>query len=109
MIGLGQILSGVFQRTTEGRLKWSQSFKKDRFITSVDSISIIIVEESDTWAGTIHRLEIVDEDGETVETLGYFDATDEQNRQLERLFVLARRSALDIDTTLKKLAKGLEL
>lgn len=109
MIELGQILSAVFQRTTEGKLKWSRSLKKDRFITSVGSISIVIVEETDSWIGTKHHLEIVDEDGETIETLGYLDATNEQIQQLDRLFVLARRSALDVDSTLEKLAKGLEL
>ena len=109
MIELGQILSAVFQRTTDGKLKWSRSVKKDRFITSVDSISIVIVEDSDNWTGTMYRLEIVDENGETIEAFGHYDTTVEQTRQLQQLFVLARRSALDVDSTLEKLAKGLEL
>lgn len=109
MTELGQILSGVFQRTTEGKLNWSRAVEKDRFIASVGAISIVIVEEDDSWVGSTHHLEIIDESGETVEILGNNDTTNEQHRQLQQIFVLARRSALDIDSTLEKLAKGLEL
>ena len=109
MTELGKILAGVFQRTTEEKLHWSRAVEKDRFIASVGAISIVIVEEDDGWVGIRHRLEIIDESGETVEALGYHDTTVEQHRQLQQLYVLARRSALDIDSTLEKLSKALEL
>ena len=109
MTELGKILSGVFQRTTEGKLNWSRAVEKDRFIASAGAISIVIVEEHDNWAGTTHHLNIIDESGETVETLGDHDTTAEQHRQLQQIYVLARRSALDVDSTLEKLANALEL
>ena len=108
MIELGQILAGVFQRTTEGKMNWSRAVEKDRFIAAVGEISIVIV-ETENFFGTTYRLDIIDEFGETVESLGSPDTTDVQERQLGRLYVLARRSALDIDSTLEKLAKDLEL
>ena len=108
MIELGQILSGVIQRTTEGKLSWSRAVEKNRFIASVGEISIVII-EGENFFGTTYRLDIVDEYGETVESLDAPDTTDVQGRQLGRLYVLARRSALDIDSTLEKLAKDLEL
>ena len=107
MIELGQILNGLVERTMEGRLKWSRSVD-DRFVTSVDAISVVI-EEYISGGGTRRRLDILDESGETVESLGYQDTTGEQDEQLARLFVLARRSAHNIDSILEKLAKGLEL
>ena len=56
-----------------------------------------------------HRLEILDESGETVESLRYPGTSEEEGEQLARLYVLARRSALNVDSTLEKLAKALEL
>ena len=107
MIDLGQILTGVVQRTTEGKLKWSQTVQNDRFVTSVDAISIVIVEISNST--NLYRLEILDESGDAIDSLGYQDTTLEQDRELAHLYVLARRSALDVDATLEKLAKALEL
>ena len=108
MIDLGQILVGLIQRTTEGKLKWSSSVENDRFVTSVDAISIVIVEIRGRDPN--YRLDILnDESGATIESLGFEDTSVEQDRQLARLYVLARRSAFDIDSTLEKLAKALEL
>ena len=107
MIELGQILLGVVRRTTEGKLKWSRTVQDDRYVTSVDAISIVIV-ETDSGKGA-YRLDILDELGETVESLGFDDTTPEQDEQMAYLYVLARRSALNIDLILDKLAKGLEL
>ena len=109
MIELGQILVGLVQRTTEGKLKWSRTVQNDRFVTSVDAISIVILETEDYNANINYRLDILDESGETVESLGYADTTREQDEQLARLYVLARRSAHNIDATLEKLAKALDL
>ena len=108
MIELVQILAGLIQRTDEGKLKWSRAVQSDRFVTSVDAISIVIIEE-EIFGTTTYRLDILDESGEVVDSLGNRDTTAEQDRQLARLFVLARRSAHNIDLTLEKLAKALEL
>ena len=108
MIELGQILDGLVQRTTEGKLKWSRTVQPDRFVTSVDAISIVIVEIQD-FSPDHYRLDILDEWGDTADSLDYRDTTDEQDRQLARLYVLARRSGNNIDSTLEKLAKALEL
>ena len=108
MIDLGQILVGIVQRTTEGKLKWSRTVENDRFVTSIDAISIVIMEIRDR--GTHHRLDILDdESGAIIESLSFEDTTGEQDRLLARLYVLARRSAFDIDSALEKLAKALEL
>lgn len=108
MIELGQILEGLVQRTTEGKLNWSRTVENGRFVTSVDAISVVVV-ELQYPADIRYRLDILDESGETVESLRYEDTTSEQDEQLARLYVLARRSALNINATLEKLAKGLEL
>ena len=107
MIDLGQILVGLLLRTSEGKLKWSPMATNNRFVTSIDAISIVITEVE--VRGVNHRLDILDESGEPIESLVYKDTTPDQDEQLARLYVLARRSALDIESTLEKLAKALEL
>ncbi len=108
MVELGQILSGLIRRTEEGRLKWSRAVENDRFVTSVDAISVVIIEQ-DYPGSNRFRLDILDESGETVESLSFRDMSPGQDELLARLYVLARRQALNVDSTLEKLAKGLEL
>ena len=104
MIDLDQILTGLIQRTEEGKLKWSSTAQQHQFTTSVGAISVVIFETEGE-----HGLDIIDESDELVESLRYEDTTTEQDEQLERLYILARRSALNIDSVLEKLAQGLEL
>ena len=105
MIELGQILLGLVQRTAEGKLKWTKAAEDDQFVASVDAISVTIAKDGDFF----HRLDILDESGGTVESLGYTDTSPDQDDELARLYVLARRSAHDVNSVLEKLAKGLEL
>ena len=109
MIELGQILEGLIRRTTDGKLKWRSSVREDQFVVSVDAISIVIRELPPRGTDLNYRLEILDENGRTVEVLHYDNSNAEQDKQMENLFVLARRSALNIDSVLQKLAQALEL
>ena len=104
MIDLDQILQGLIQRTMEGKLRWSRAVQRNRFTTSIDAISVMIFE---TDPG--HGFDIFDESGELVESLRFEDTSASQDRKLARLHILARRSALDVDSVLEKLAQGLEL
>ena len=65
-----------------------------------------------------YQLEILNDQGTTVEVLETKDplalefrelgVTEELDKQLSQLFTLARRSALDADATLEKLANSLD-
>ena len=105
MIELGQILSRMVQRTADGKLEWAKSDEDGRFIVSVNTISVAIAQDGDFF----HRLDIFDESGEIVVSYGYNDTSTAEDEELARLYVLARRSARDVDSVLEKLAKGLEL
>ncbi len=107
MIELDQILTGLVQRTVEGKLNWSRLTQDDRFVVSVDAISVVIVEVNNR--DNDYRLYIHDETGQVIESLDHRETTIEQDREMARLYALARRSALDVDSTLEKLAKALEL
>ena len=73
----------------------------------LDAISVVIQERG--FRQPTPRLEILNEEGVVIEALDYISSTEDQDRQLQRLYVLARRSALDIQSTLEKLARALEL
>jgi hypothetical protein len=105
MIDLSTILEGLIQRTAEGRLQWSRTVLDDRFVTSVEAISVAIDERQ--LGG--YRLETFDETGVAVEILVSNHATVAQQDLMERLYAQARRSALDVQITLDKLARALNL
>ena len=109
MTDLGKIITGLVERTNEGRLLWQRGAQSEQFITSVDTISMVVAEYEEDWGRRRYRLEIYNESGELADSLDFRDMAGEQLKQLERLFVLARRSANNVDSTLEKLAKALEL
>ena len=109
MIELGQILTGLIQRTEEGKLSWTKSVQTDRYVASVDVISLVVGEYDGKWGSPRYRLDVFDELGEVAGSFDVRDTTGEQQEQLSRLFELARRSANKIDSTLEKLAKALEI
>ena len=108
MIELDQILEGLVQRTTEGKLKWRRGVREGQYVTSVDAISIVVM--NDEFLEPLgYRLEILEESGKTVESLRNRHSTAEQGQQLERLHLEAHRSARESDPVLEKLARALEL
>ena len=111
MIELDQILDGLIRRTTDGKLQWRRSIHDDHFVASPGGISVVIRELPALHVvdGPTYRFEILDEAGQTVEVLHSGNASTSQDKQLQQLFTLARRSALNIDSVLQKLAEALEL
>ena len=116
---LDKILEGLVQRTTDGQLQWKRTVAENEFVTSVDAIGIVVRELGQNSLGFPLRrqLEIADESGATVEVLETGGGkvgvphdrlqSDKQARQLQQLYEMARRSALDTQATLEKLAKAL--
>ena len=116
---IDDILVGLTERTDEGRLKWRTSADPDRFVAAVGDIAVVVslVEQQGLGRDERFRLEILNDQGVTVEAIETIDsfglipahrrATDEQAHHLDRLFTLARRSALDVDSTLDELVNNL--
>ncbi len=122
MSQLDNILDGLIQQTTEGKLAWTPTVADDRYVTSIDTISVVISQlgggaRLGIMSGR-YQLEILNDQGFTVEVLQTSDgfgvnqddkyATDKQAGQMSRLYALARRSALNAEATLEKLARALE-
>ncbi len=120
MNDLDKILEGLVRRTADGKLQWSRSVPSGEFVTSIDAISIVIRDPSEglTFGSGRYQLAIFDDEDDAVAVLesdGLFKsvpndrrATPDQTTQLGHLYELARRSALNTQATLEKLAKALE-
>ena len=116
MSKMSTILQGLIRRTEEGKLNWKTTVDSKAFVAAVDTTGVII-KMMDDFLET-HRLEILNDKGitavvlETDSSLGKVPkenrATEDQIHDLRRLFVLARQSALDANSTLEKLAHDLE-
>ena len=120
MSEMDQIWEGLIRQTGDGKLSWRPSVPNGAFVTSVDTISVVVRELSTGKysAAARHQLEIFNDEGYTAEVLdtGHrlagsvkeIEAARERARQLRHLHQLARRSALNTQATLEKLAKALE-
>ena len=112
---LDKILDGLIRRTSDRQLNWSRTAEANQFVTSVDTISVIVRRRSVSLpmigeSVPEFRLEILDDQGTLIETFVSRDAgtTPQRQQNLARLHELARHSALNIQETLEKLAKALE-
>ncbi|MYC32939.1 MAG: hypothetical protein F4X64_07155 [Chloroflexi bacterium] len=121
MSQMDKILDGLIRRTNDGKLNWRRSVREDDFIASVDAISVVVrgfrrgrlsdiskyqIEIKDAQGSSVGVLETNDEPD--VDVAPDRQATLSQTHQVKRLYTLARRSALNPDATLDKLAKALE-
>ena len=114
------ILQGLINRTEDGNLKWRTTLNDNVFVSAVNTTGVVIklLPAGSVFDSERHRLEILNDDGMTavvLETEGSRRlvpkenrATEEQVKDLRRLFALARHSALNADLTLDKLARDLE-
>ena len=90
-------------------MKWTRTIQVDTFVASVDAISLVIIELQKIGGPSHYRLDLQNESGEVADSLDYEESSDAEIRLLTRLFALARRSANDVEATLEKLAKALDL
>lgn len=120
MSQLDKILDGLIRRTADEKLKWRRSVRRDEFMASLDAISVVVrgFRRGRLLDTSRYQIEIMDAHGASVEVLETEEedfevasdrrATDLQAQQLQRLYHLARNSALNPDATLAKLAQALE-
>ena len=115
---LDQIMEALTKQTRAGTFKWSPSADSGVFVTSVGANSLIIrrVSDNSELARDRHRLDVLNKEGETVETIettyafewaGSESDNDWRNELLADLYAEARRSALEAETTLNEIAMAL--
>lgn len=114
-----QILEKLISRTHEGKVNWRPTANPDGFLTTLDTIGVIVSSRSNLGFGSLYKVEIQNEEGVALEIMETPDdvigfvgqegvANQEQSRLIERLFQLARQSALKVDSTLEELANHLD-
>ena len=114
------ILHKLIDHTQEGRVTWHTTADTDGFLATVDTVGIVIssLGKQSMSGGERYKVQILNREGriaEVIETRDEFGlipserlASDEQAQAMESLFVLARRSALDVDATLDELVHQLD-
>ena len=120
MSDINDVLLGLGRRTEESELTWDRTTNPDEFVAAVGDFAITIARVATAGLLSSERflLQIMDDEGTTVESLESVGgpihvpserrATDNQSRLLNELFLLARRSALDVPTALAKIMDRLE-
>ena len=114
-----QVLTGLVDRTTDGKLEWRSALGRNAFLATVGLIGVIIKPSGGSSNGQRgYSLEILNNEGLIAEVLatdadyaaeiGARSITDEQREMIVRLFHLARHSALNTDATMSELASRLE-
>ena len=118
MSSINDVLDELLASTNQGKLQWAPSARSDEFVASIGEISVSLREVRGSMIfGARYRLEIVSSEGWTVESLetpipitGVSEgqpATEEQTRKLQMLFQAAKRTTMDVQSTLDKLVDDL--
>ena len=114
------ILHKLIDHTQEGRVAWHTTADPDGFLATVDTVGISIssLGKQSMVGEERYKVQILDREGRIAEVIETHDeygliprerlASDEQAQAMESLFVLARRSALDVDATLDELVHQLD-
>ena len=115
MADLNQILKSLVDRSRDQKITWRTTASPETYMTTIGEVSVAVSIASRQSGNTLYELEIIDSRGVSVENLRSSPskifsspAGQQRDEMLRRLFESARRSALDIDSTLDELARQLD-
>ena len=128
-----EVLAKLISSTQDGKVHWVSTADPEVFITTVETIGVVV---SHLDAGLLsmasdeqYRVQVLDPEGRAVESIetrifsglpnlgGLLTpeqiaplrvADEDQKHAIRLLFLLARRSALDVDATLDELRNSLD-
>jgi hypothetical protein len=104
------VLVGLLDATRDGKVNWRETADDDTFMVELKDVFIHVERgrrvdeegELSTW----HRAYLIDRKGRLVDEIGSNDMDD--RTVLAEIFELARRSALETDNLLDKVAADLQ-
>lgn len=102
MANLEDIAEKVLERTREGKLSWEITVDEDVFQAVIGENSILVTEHR----SFLHSIRILDEQGRELDTLVYKLSDD--GDLLQRVYIEAKRKALNTDVQLSELLEKLE-
>lgn len=117
MADMTQILALLIDRSRNRKLAWRTTASPNAFLTTLGEVSVAVSMISRGIDDPHYELEILDQQGRSVESLttsrsGLFGEPNPDaklhNACLKQLFEFARRSALDVDSTLDELIRELD-
>ena len=114
------ILDRLIDLTREEKLEWFETADQEGFIATVGTLGVIVrhLGRQESHGDDRHKFEILNRNGRVSDTLETDDiyglvpeertASAEQALAMARLYPLARRSALDAESTLEELVHELD-
>ena len=111
-----QLLGGLIQATSEGRIKWEPAKGRSDAFEYVGRASRVLIGSRDDDSAYPYQLTILDNANRVVESLQtswsndpFGDPEPEPwNADIDELYQLARRSALNIDVAIRDLLRDAE-
>lgn len=92
----------LIETTSQGKLEW-ESLGTNSFVASIGKVLVSVTYSSNNYA-----ISLLDEGGATLEHKVYSSVSGSSFQSMKQLYDLARRRALNIDSALAELMKGLE-
>ena len=113
MADMTDILTKLIEKSRDGKIAWRETSSKEKFLAMLGETGVSI--NSDTTI-RVYELQIIDKHGRVIESMfadydssGLLPASERKvANNLGELHGIAKRSALDIDSTLDELASRLD-
>ena len=111
-----EIMTKLIEKSCDGKITWRDTAGKQKFLTMLGETGVAIDHDSATG---VYELQIVDNRGRVIESVSADElllgnllpgrsSTQETLANLKDLHEVARRSALNIDSTLDEIASHLD-
>lgn len=101
-------LGVLFKKTVDGSVKWNETSDDAAFRISFPSGSVLIQRIAQGFDDDIFVATLEDSRGREIASVNDWLPTSSDDEPIEKLFIHARASALDIDGTLDSMEKELE-
>ena len=105
---LSSLVDVLLEKSREGKVSWKPTARSNEFLWGFSKYAVSIRQTSERFdSGHIYSLSIVNESGEEIETLIH-NANSPDHKIVQEMFILARRSANNVEESLDNLLQELQ-
>ena len=113
MVDMSQVVTKLAQLTNNGQVPWKSTADPSAFAATFGGVSVLISSRRNPLRDSTYKLAVLDDQGNEIDSASYstLDVTlgaNHQNRGLESIFNVAKRSALGVDRRLEELMNAMD-
>ena len=113
MVDMSQVVTKLAQLTNNGQVPWKSTADPSAFAATFGGVSVLISSRRNPLRDSTYKLAVLDDQGNEIDSASYstLDVTlgaNQQNRGLESIFNVAKRSALGVDRRLEELMNAMD-